>query len=664
MLFSKQHEKLERARSLAYYPFSARPFSGVNVPPEIPALDLILAISMTTAFASLTDNTDVLTGDGAISYLCFFALVWWIWASQVAYNARFRHRDILHCIFAFLTFIVYGGLAAFTGDFDITDGLSDDSDSETQQVQKFEQDFGIIDQSTIDAEQFRSSRLPSLNARGICLVMGLSRVLLLVQHLRLLYLAPKEQRRPLKWHCGGLIFSMAAFFTTYGVLRHSNSAVSNGIKIALWYAAIVVEVATHYMANRDEDKDLDRASIPYRSAPLSKRISELFIIILGAGLDQITKSFHTEVGTLGFGPHTIEENSEDGNSEKSRKRLEDEEKSNEPELTNVASRPPMRDKTESGVSTIEVIKHPDEPSDRRLLTWFFFNFVFLACIILTLQATARLVAYDNLQSAFTELVNLIDRVLETIENNSTWSIDQFSEANTAFQNLGISFSDWLAAVDGTVKGVLQNDNASLGQIDEFFAVPVVILFQGFKVIPEDGSILAIELDFLLNGNDSDSVQAAQILTDVEVSQVHCALWFFGVAGGTLMALAVMNAIRHQYIGQSKIFHSEESAFDWPDYFRPLSVDQLNRAIYLRARICPPFGARHWFATHSRRGLPPNTAHSTRVEIRSNQLDSRLVWDSNNSSDPLRRTLAILRDEVRVAVRLWYRSPSEQGIKQN
>ncbi|KZS87447.1 hypothetical protein SISNIDRAFT_301672 [Sistotremastrum niveocremeum HHB9708] len=35
----------------------------LTAPSEIPGLDLMLAISMTTAFASLTDNTDVLTGD-------------------------------------------------------------------------------------------------------------------------------------------------------------------------------------------------------------------------------------------------------------------------------------------------------------------------------------------------------------------------------------------------------------------------------------------------------------------------------------------------------------------------------------------------------------------------------------------------------------------------
>lgn len=117
---------------------------------------------------------------GALSYLCFFALVWWIWASQVAYNARFRHRDVLHCIYAFLTFIAYGGLAAFTGDFDITDSLV--SDSQSQQVSSIKEGLGLEDQTTVSAEQTRASQLPNLNARGISLVMALSRALLLLQY--------------------------------------------------------------------------------------------------------------------------------------------------------------------------------------------------------------------------------------------------------------------------------------------------------------------------------------------------------------------------------------------------------------------------------------------------------------------------------------------------
>ncbi|KZT37046.1 hypothetical protein SISSUDRAFT_1063137 [Sistotremastrum suecicum HHB10207 ss-3] len=568
----------------------------LTAPSEIPGLDLMLAISMTTAFASLTDNTDVLTGDAAVSYICFFALVWWIWASQVLYNARFRHRDILHCIYAFLTFVVYGGLAAFTGDFDLTDGLSS-SDPDGDQATAIEENLGFLDDGTNQAEQARSTRLPSLNARGICMVMGFSRVLLLFQYFLLLCRAPRNRRAPLWWHCGGLLASTALFFATYGVLRHSNSATANITKIVFWYTALFIEGATHYMANEHHEDE----AIPYLSAPLSKRMSELFIIILGAGLDQITKSFHSEVGTLGFGAHTVgimifsgiivvgefalwfinkpkSVNVEE--LEKEREKARQTELEKEDEITahsEIGTQPgsplgpgspislqrPISEFIGSDAGRSEVSKsskskkmkikkkkedrrlkkEDDEPSDRRLLTWFFFNFVFLACIILTLQAVARLVAFDNLQAALTKLLALMEGILH---NFPPFDATQFPAAEKGFTDLGVSFTDFIDALNLYAGNAEAGNLTAAGGLAATVAVPIIILFDTFDALPDDGSLLSADLDELLSGLITDQTQAAQILANVEASRIHSAFWFFGVAGGTLMALAVMNAIRHKY----------------------------------------------------------------------------------------------------------------------
>lgn len=50
--------------------------------------------------------------------------MWWIWASQVAYNIRFRQSDWLHRLFVFIQLLVFCALAAFTNGFDITNGIS------------------------------------------------------------------------------------------------------------------------------------------------------------------------------------------------------------------------------------------------------------------------------------------------------------------------------------------------------------------------------------------------------------------------------------------------------------------------------------------------------------------------------------------------------------
>lgn len=114
------------------------------------------------------------------SYLSFFALVWWVWASQVAYNVRFRQSDWLHRVFVFLQLLVFCGLAAFTNNFDITNGIVNNN-KEEQLLQEVElSDFATPDE--ISVANWRAQRLPSMNGRGISMTMAFSRLLLMTQY--------------------------------------------------------------------------------------------------------------------------------------------------------------------------------------------------------------------------------------------------------------------------------------------------------------------------------------------------------------------------------------------------------------------------------------------------------------------------------------------------
>lgn len=115
------------------------------------------------------------------SYLSFFALVWWVWASQVAYNVRFRQSDWLHRLFVFLQLLVFCALAAFTNNFDVTNGISNNVKEQDQMQQLQLEDF--YSQQDIAVSNYRNGRLPTLNARGISITMALSRTILLAQYL-------------------------------------------------------------------------------------------------------------------------------------------------------------------------------------------------------------------------------------------------------------------------------------------------------------------------------------------------------------------------------------------------------------------------------------------------------------------------------------------------
>lgn len=114
------------------------------------------------------------------SYLSFFALVWWVWASQVCYNVRFRQSDWLHRVFVFLQLLVFCALAAFTNNFDITNGIANDAKEQNQMLQLQLSDY--YTQADIAVANYRNGRLPTLNARGISITMAFSRLILFAQY--------------------------------------------------------------------------------------------------------------------------------------------------------------------------------------------------------------------------------------------------------------------------------------------------------------------------------------------------------------------------------------------------------------------------------------------------------------------------------------------------
>ena len=98
----------------------------------------------------------------------------------MAYNMRFRQADWLHRMWTFAQLTVFSALAAFTRDFNITDGLY--KNPEQQQADDILTQLGN-DKSALAAVAFRNDRLPRLNAKGISLVLAISRVVLLTQYL-------------------------------------------------------------------------------------------------------------------------------------------------------------------------------------------------------------------------------------------------------------------------------------------------------------------------------------------------------------------------------------------------------------------------------------------------------------------------------------------------
>jgi low temperature requirement protein LtrA len=72
-------------------------------------------------------------------------------------------------------------------------------------------------------------------------------------------------------------------------------------KVVLWYLPIVVEIAAHFIANTLP------GHVRYSSEHIVARSGTLFVIILGGGLDKITRGFQQIVGNtqLGSGDYRL-----------------------------------------------------------------------------------------------------------------------------------------------------------------------------------------------------------------------------------------------------------------------------------------------------------------------------------------------------------------------
>lgn len=92
------------------------------------------------------------------------------------------------------------------------------------------------------------------------------------------YYARTLKRRAVGVHLVTLSLSTACYFAAYRVLQGNVAKGKEIAKLVLWYLPVVLEVASHYIAN------LMPGHVAYPAEIVSKRSATVFIIVLGQGL--------------------------------------------------------------------------------------------------------------------------------------------------------------------------------------------------------------------------------------------------------------------------------------------------------------------------------------------------------------------------------------------
>ncbi|KAF8882724.1 hypothetical protein BD779DRAFT_1472851 [Infundibulicybe gibba] len=269
-----------------------------NAPVDDEWSDLLLELTLAAAYSSLIvryiangpkGGVLIFWNQAAVSFIAYFALVWWIWASQVAYNTRFRTRDWVHRLFSGAQFVVFCAMATFSNfSIETTSGGSLDSSGSSS--------VGPIDynlsSNTLDgfySSNERQWRLPLINCIGIAVTMGCSRIFLCIQYF-LIFVTANPRPKRLLWYIIGLLVSSGIYF---GSALYIHFSLKTGVPILLWFIPVILEVLIHMAVVRIRSHDYDSKSIAKRSATL-------FIVVLGEGLNQIVGTFKYVIGDVGM----------------------------------------------------------------------------------------------------------------------------------------------------------------------------------------------------------------------------------------------------------------------------------------------------------------------------------------------------------------------------
>ncbi|KAH8115896.1 hypothetical protein DFH11DRAFT_1245003 [Phellopilus nigrolimitatus] len=449
-------------------------------------------------------------------------MVWWVWASQVAYNVRFRQADWFHRFFVFLQLLVFCALATFTNNFDITNGIANETNEQKIMTQLQLADFAS--HQDIAVANFRSSRLPTLNARGISLTMAFSRLVLLVQYAHALWHVPREDailgngrrthRSAFFVHIGSLAFSSVCYFVAYGVIGKNPSKAHQIAKLFLWYIPIFVEVAAHFVA----------ATVPgrvrYPAVEIYKRSSTVFIIILGGGLDKITQGFQYIVGNVSIGWESVGL------------------------ILCAAMIFILLFTLYFGTS------EGDKLGSRRALGLFFFHYFYLSALIITLQGISAMLRVGNIGNALETPFQFV-KDSSTLMTSKGFGVyldksDYSDDFVHSLNKTGIALTSLLGMINSGIGAAVNASDTSLPYnylLQADIAVMLTIL-SNFNALPDSDSLLLAKIYAFYDNDASNYTEVnngtyQDIIGEVLTTNATPALWFYAAGGSVLVSLALM-----------------------------------------------------------------------------------------------------------------------------
>ncbi|CAE6481166.1 unnamed protein product [Rhizoctonia solani] len=480
-------------------------------------LDLFYDLAWASTFSNLTQNNVISGGEESLSYAVFFALVWWMWVSQVSYDIRFYSNDWFHRILVFLQLCVFGALAAFTSKFDVTAFVGSD---DTDPAQRALDNFNGVSQDQQAANELAAQRVPEISFFGIALVVGISRLLLFAQYIRV-WLYSHDKRDP------AVVVKPLAMFISAGLwcgsfamlftARYTNNA-AHISKFIMWGVATAIEVAGHFFS--------PPASHLRSMGSLTARLATLVTIILGEGLNGITGTLRFAATSLGFNLRCV-----------------------------------------ALVLCTAVVVYltfylyfegtrPRISKNRRSL-WICLHLPYMLCVILLMEGLKNLLLYTILYNAIEFTYSRLVVLLQEGSKNPDQMFDTLNKTMTPFlAKIGFSWDDSWTQVVGTATAAMNGTTDPSAAFEatflrELYRLYLNITVQVVKTFESEDKSPAAELAVLqyLRNDTIVGIDTSDATSMPELAKVLAALlephaqgvrWISALAGGTLIFLALIN----------------------------------------------------------------------------------------------------------------------------
>ncbi|QRV88301.1 low temperature requirement protein LtrA [Ceratobasidium sp. AG-Ba] len=261
-------------------------------------LNLFYDLAWTATFASLTSNNKFKAPWDSVTYVVFFTIAWWIWTSQVFYSIDFYTDDWFHLLVVFLQLIIFGALAAVTRGIDVSDYILHSPDSAAWEPTDIE---------SMTPEAYSADKVTMISFEAIALVLAFSRLLLLVQHIRVVIYAKLTTRsKSFPWKLIlvpiSLAISTALFFAAFSITRGHGTEINGAkAKFYLWAVGIFVEIVAHIIWLQWDVRD----GLSLKShGSIVNRFCGITTIIIGEGINAIAGTFYALEKAPGFGGPT------------------------------------------------------------------------------------------------------------------------------------------------------------------------------------------------------------------------------------------------------------------------------------------------------------------------------------------------------------------------